>query len=382
MAKAFRKSTLKVNTYHSPDGTVDVTPERLAHWASEFQRMSDAGQVIPMHWDHSNNLEDLQPISMDSFSKQKSRSAKNSVGRLSKFELADDGQSADIEFITLTKDATEKVDANAVYVSPVIFPEWKDGQGNSYTDVITHMDLVNHPVDHSQGPAVPVDDPEYVACALRMGLQSHPYRLSAEDTSEITDDGDDSGPNIPELLELLAKHELILPKDTDESTFFDRLRTALTATAAESDPEPGEGEEEEDMETVEQPQIAMLSLETKQALAYGERAHREKIVARLDQLLEAGKCTPDEHAKQKPLVGAVKLSLNKDGEPETSSVESWIESRESVPKGTFWDGEEKLKRMSSDTTTHSHPGPQNFQGGLSQEEEDAIVARHTANLRA
>jgi hypothetical protein len=177
MAKAFRKSMLKVGTYHSPDGVVEVTPERLRHWSEEFQKMSSAGQVIPMHWDHGNESEDLLPISMDNFQRKATRSARNSVGKLTKFDVAPDGNSANIEFVTLTSDATNKTAANSVYVSPVIFPEWKDGHGNTYTDVITHMDIVDHPVDHSQGPAKPV------MCCIRMGY-GKPYKMSDDEMDD------------------------------------------------------------------------------------------------------------------------------------------------------------------------------------------------------
>ena len=393
MAKAFRKSMLKIGTYHSPDGEVEITPERLQHWSQEFGKLTSAGQVVPMHWDHSDKLEDLQPISMDSFARR-DRSAANSVGRLTKFNVAPDGQSAEIEFVTLTSDATEKTKNNAVYVSPVIFPEWKDGAGNTYTDVITHMDIVDHPVDHSQGPARPVK------CAIRMGY-GKPYKMSEEnmededkkakdeetvDVEDVTEMGMDeempmpeepAGPSIQDVMQALGRLGLVLPSDTDESNFVDRVRTAAIAKAAgEQEPEMEDDDMGQQNPVVQDPQIATMSLQARQALAYGERQHRSSVQSHLDNLLKTGRCTPAEHNQRKSGVAAIKLSLDKSGNPRKSDVESWIESREAVPKGTFWSDEQKLTRMSA----QPHPGPVNFNSQMSNEEEAAIAERHMKKL--
>jgi hypothetical protein len=386
MSKSFRKAALRVGTYHSPDGIVRVTPSRLRHWAEQFNAMTEAGQVIPMHWDHGNDLESLQPIAMDAFERKATRSAANSVGKLTKLRVAPDGQSAELEFITLTPSATEKVEANAVYVSPVIFPEWKDGAGHTYTDVITHMDLVNHPVDHSQGPAKPVPQPALMSC-IRMGMDNKPYKM-----------GDDEKPAAPamnappepmpepespatemsvlgDVIAALAGFGLILPNDTTEENFLDRVRTAAIA-AAGSDPgagamDPNAQPQQQDM-AVTQPQIATMSLEAQRAIAFGERQHKASVQSQLQNLLETGKCTPSEFNAQKQLIGALKLSLTDEGEPVASSVEAWIESRKPVPAGTFWDSEEKLKRLSS--IPANHPGPVKVGGEVTPDQSEINAA--------
>lgn len=94
----------------------------------------------------------------------------------------------------------------------------------------------------------------------------------------------------------------------------------------------------------------------------------------LDALLESGRCTPAEYAAQEQLVGALKLSLNEQGEPSQSSVESWIAAREPVPAGSFWDGEEKLKRMSAEPSKHPSAIKFGANGEPSQEEIDEAVS--------
>lgn len=375
MAKAFKKSTLHVGTYHSPDGEVVVTPARLSHWAGEHQRLTDANQVVPMHWDHSGNPDELKPIAMDAFDR-KDRTAENSVGKLTGFTLAEDGQSADIEFVTLTPSATEKVESNAVYVSPVIFPAWKDGAGNQYSDVITHMDLVDHPVDHSQGPAVPIEKP--IACAIRMGLSPKPFRMSqelpmadADKTADNSTPGDGTQPSVKEVLDSLGEFGLKLPGDTTEANFFDRVRTA--AIAGTDDPSISGADI-----TAADPQIMTMSLQARQALAFGEQQHRKSVMGELDHLLQSGRCTPAEYDDHKQSVGIMKLSLDDKGNPSQGAAEHWIKSRQPVPEGTFWSNDEKLKRMSA--MPAEQPGPTSFGGEMSQADEDAQVERMTARL--
>lgn len=179
MSGVFSKSILKVGTYHSPDGTVVVTPERLKHWERETKRLQSVGYAIPSHFDHANDIDLLEPIAMDVLARKQNRSAKATVGKLDSFRVSADGQSAEIVLHTLTSDATESVGKNAVYVSPVIFPEWKDGAGNHFRDVLTSFDLVDHPVDYSQTSFVPAIKMSQAVCpAIRMG-QSKPYFLGA-----------------------------------------------------------------------------------------------------------------------------------------------------------------------------------------------------------
>lgn len=380
--QAFKKLILSVGEHHSPDGTVVVTTDRLHHWANEFSRMKNAGQVVPAHWDHSSDIEELTPISMDVFDRPrkdmfdaKQRSAAMSVGKLADFKVAADGQSAEIVLETLTDSATEKVNANAVYVSPVIFPEWQDGRGNTYTDCITHMDLVNWPVDSRQGPFQPVEQ-QPIACAIRMGLTPTIYRLSegypmsdedkkddeptvmSEDATELEDDAmmdaeetpsSEGGQKLADVLGALASMNIMLGDDTTSANLLDRLHAAvLTAVAHTSKPEEVMDDEPKLDDPIPQaPQIATMSVESQKALAYASNVHRQTVAKELDSLFKSGRCTPAEYNQQKARIGAIKLSLDKRQQPIKSEVERFIDNRKPVPKGTFWSDEQKTKRMSA-----------------------------------
>lgn len=400
MRGVFQKSILKVGRYHSPDGEIEVTPQRLRHWANQFKRLHNARQVVPMHWDHGSDLENLQPVAMDAFQRRE-RSARNSVGRMRDFRVSPSGDSAEVIFETRDAQATKAVGQNNVYVSPVIFPKWRDGAGNQYRDLITHLDLVNHPVDHSQSDARPVKTSNrmpVVACALRMGLDVKPYRMGAlavdderddmelendgtddlmgdgdqmaDDGGEMADQGDfdmgsdddydflddgidePEGPGVGDLMMALADHGVVLPDDTNDSNFMDRLRTALIAKKG-GEPDVGGLEDQDTFDQpgdtiVADPQMATMSLERQ----YANREYQARLKRQLDSLLKTGRCTPAEFEQRKHEAAAVRLSLNSQGEPKPTKLAEWIKDRRSLPQGAVWSNKEKLRRMSAAPSKH------------------------------
>lgn len=376
MAGTFSKSILKVGTYHSPDGVVEVTPQRLKHWASETKRLQNVGYAIPSHFDHSNELDLLEPIAMDALARRQNRSAEVTVGKLADMRVAPDGQSAEIVLETLTPGATEAVSSNAVYVSPVIFPEWKDGAGNTYRDVITSFDLVDHPVDHSQSSFVPAQRMSQLVRAIRMGVNTKPFRLGPvmdedednkpedEETTSSEDGAVDSGEsseseeapepesqnlddtnsqNLVEVIGALQRMNIVLPPDTSPTNFLDRLHTALLTAAAHQGLDGGDptGDMGEGTPEAASPMIATMSVQARSAMQYAQSQYRDNIAKRLAALLRSGRCKPVEADQQKRVLSAVRLSLGKDGKPHKSEVEKWIDSREAVPKGTFWTQEQR-----------------------------------------
>lgn len=449
MAK-FTKTALKVGTYRSPDGEVNVTTERLRHWQEQFKRMKAANQVVPIDWDHAEEASALQPMSLKDW--RKKRSSQDTVGLLDDFALSSDGKSAIVTLDVRDPKAIQRANENAVYISPVLFPSWADGAGNDYQDVITHVDFVNHPVDHSQSEFTPAE-PGVIACAIRMAL-SKPYRLSettmaektielepyhgfirmgsddpadgfftkngktipitvggedyldddhkaaspskkwkgrgsksrkgrkgkgkkmslvlrmSEDTEPMEADviGEDDTDMVDEVLDLLEENGVVLPEDTTDENLVSTLRVALTAVNGKNieDPDDEPEDEGEPME-VQEPSISTMSLTASKALAYAEQQHQSSVQGRLDALLQTGRCTPAEHRDKKNAVDSVKLSLTKEGKPKPSTLEQWIEARVSVPAGTFWSDEQKIK-MSAVTEPPAH-----LKGELNDDEVNATA---------
>ncbi|WP_146675625.1 hypothetical protein [Pirellula sp. SH-Sr6A] len=399
----FTKAVLKVGEYHSPDQTVVVTPERLQHWKEQVDRLQGAGYAIPMHWDHASNkdMDLLEPIKLDTLRRNKDRSAKNTVGKLVAFDVSQDGRSAEITVEALNKSAKESMEANSVFVSPVIFEQWKDGAGNQYTDTIGSVDLVDYPVDYKQGPFVPVADAR-MSCVIRMSsAPTKICRLSemnmddekkddetkgAEDVTKMSDDSPNDpspeqpttgGTSVADVLASLATLKIILPEDTTTENFLERLRPALSTAIAHGE-QPDKEEEpasslppEEEPTVVTSPNIAAMSARLRAFENTLIEQGRENIKKRFDACLKSGRISPNEHGQMLKRVGVQKMSLDESNKVVAGDVALWLESRESLPAGAVWSPEERITRMG--VTDVDQPGPVDHSRSISAKEEAAAV---------
>lgn len=408
----FTKAVLNVGEYHSPDGTIVVTPERLQHWKTQVNRLQSAGYVIPIHWDHASNkdVDLLEPIKLDTLRRNKDRSAKNTVGKLVAFELGPDGKSAEITVEALNKDAKKSMETNTVFVSPVLFEKWKDGAGNQYTDTIGSVDLVDYPVDYKQGPFVPVVDAR-MSCVIRMSSAPNQiFRLSettmekeyddeketgAEDITKMSDDApaepspeepETGGTSVADVLASLSMLKIILPEDTTTENFLERLRPALATAIAHGEQPDKEPEEpasslppEEEPTVVTNPHIAAMSARLRAFENTLIEQGREAIKKRFEACLKSGRITPDEHNKMLKRVGVQKMSLDESNKLVAGDVALWLESRESLPAGAVWSPDERIKRMG--VADVDHPGPIDHSRTISPKEEAAAVEALTKRSR-
>ncbi len=418
MSETFSKSILKVGTYHSPDGEVVVTPERLKHWETQVNRLRSVGYAIPSHFDHSSEIDLLEPIAMDVLERKQNRSAAATVGRLQSFRVTPDGKAAEIVLSTLTPKAKEVVESNAVFVSPVIFPEWKDGAGNTYSDVITSFDLVDHPVDYTQTSFQP--STAIVRCAIRMsaipmakevkqtvrhrdakarqarfqaavrmGLDDDPATDPSDQTGASSDapPAEDTssteqtqGPDVLDsVLNLLGEYGVALPPDTTDDNLVDNLRVALTALLGSRDAS-GDDSANDDLSSdstsstpVEAtPAIAAMSVQAKAAYAFAESAYKKQLGDRLASAVRSGRCTPAQADSQKRALSVVRLSLNANGTAAKSDLEKWLDWAESVPQGTFWTDEQRT--AAAQRLSVVEPRTEwTSTGGMTQAEVDAAV---------
>lgn len=371
------KTMLRANrTYRSPDGELVVTPARIKHWAESFMAMRRKGLRIPSSWDHSDDPAKDVPVKFAAGDRR--RLPQGTVGYLHSLTPTQDGNAAEVVVEVRRKPDAEMCDQNLAYISPVIRSEWTDGDGQVWKDVWGHVDLVQHPVDHRQTPFSRVDENQSVACALRMGLdegQPKTYHLQAEDADMADNETGDrenqemvenEGNRLKKVIEILAKMDVILSDDTNEENFLEHLEQALLTAAAQNDAETeqmtNEGEELE----VTSPQFAAMSLERRREKAYMDKQHRGSVAKRLSALLEHGRCTPAEYKAKAPALQSVRLSLDDNGNAIPTQLESWIESRESVPKGTFWSAEQRTRLAGLDEVPH----PADIRGQLDDKEAD------------
>lgn len=396
-----------------------MTPERLRHWAGQINRVKAAKYAIPMHWDHATDTELLEPIKLDVLHERKSRSAQNTIGKLVDFQVPPSGDYAEITIETLTERASEAASTNAVAVSPVIFSEWKDGEGNVYTDTIGSIDMVDYPVDNSQGPFIPLQSPtQALSCrTFRMSTSTKAapsvFRMAADtegdanpfesqdamepqsDPVDNTSMGDSApeqsgGTNVSDVLAALSQLGIVLPDDTTTESFLERLRPALlTAIASKQQPE----EPEEQMATslppqdddkpilANQPPIAAMSaLQQRLHRLEQERiaSTRSKLGERLQSLVEAGRCTPFELGEKKRVLQVQKLSLRDDCSVNAGDLEVWIASREALPKGAVWPAGERLQKLGTKPveapTSYDHRGADTPE--MINEAVEALTRRH------
>jgi hypothetical protein len=343
MAKVFRKAVLAVNSYQSGDGEVTVTTDRLKHWERQFRALTQAGYAVPMHFNHAelDDEEMLKPIAMDSFSKRDTRGAQNTEGRMTDFKVAPDGRSAEITVEILTPSAQEKVEANAVYVSPVIYPEFQDGHGRTYADVITSVDLVDYPVDHSQGPFVPAE-PALMGCAIRMGISPKYYqpRVTRMDMVSGVDAGNDTMPPpgdtsggqdvVAQIVAVLGELGVQLPPDTNAMNIVERLRATMGNGGQGAGRMAGESGV-----SVATPEIQTMSLQVRNARAFAQSLYQRELIHQLEHLRDTGRMTDEEFRLQSAKVGAQRLSLDQYGKANEGEIEKWVNSRKPIPEGTF-----------------------------------------------
>ncbi len=358
----FKKGMLEVGrTYKSPDGPLPVTVERLRHWRDTFHRFKSLGLKVPVFFGHQDDPKKAVPVK---------RLPSNAAGKLIDMELSADGKKAEFVIDIPRAEDASKVEHNLVELSPVIFEKWTDGDGTEYKDCITDVDLVVHAVDHRQEDFKPA-----IACSIRMGLDTGKpviYRLADhEDDDDDSDhnsdhDGDEEsgdGADVKLVIEGLAALNIILPDDTDKENFWERAPSAIMTAKAMGD----DGVSTENLEATS-PEFAAFSLSP--LGKFQSKQHQTGVMTRLNLLLQEGRCTPVEHKDQQPHVGKISLSLNASGEHKPTHIEAWIESREAVPAGTFWDAEKRTRMSNLEVVPH----PEGLAGDeVTEEQADEIV---------
>lgn len=359
----FKKGMLEVGrTYKSPDGPLPVTVKRLRHWRDTFHRFKSLDLKVPVFFGHQDDPKKAVPVK---------RLPKDCAGELLDMELSADGRKAEFVIDIPRDEDASKVQHNLVELSPVVFEKWTDGDGTVHEDCITDVDLVVHAVDHRQEDFQPV-----IACSIRMGLDKGKpviYRLAehADDSNTDHDSDDDDSENsdgsdrVKRVIEGMAALNIIVPDDTNIENFFERVESALLTAAAMGD---GVDMGTEGLEA-SSPEFAAFSLASPLG-KFQSKQHQTGVMTRLNLLLQEGRCTPVEHKDQQPHVGKISLSLNAAGEHNPTHIEAWIESREAVPAGTFWDSEKRTRMGNLEVVPH----PEGLAGDeVTEEQADEIV---------
>lgn len=396
MAK-FKKKVLEPGTYHSPDGVLVITKDRIKHWADSFKEMKNARINVPTPWGHQKlgaSYEDREYLE-----------SKFNAGFIEDLNVNDDGELIAVLDIPREEDAN-KVGTIVREVSPQIETKWKDGKGREWDDVITHLALVTKPVVPEQDNFESLPPQGGIRLSLR-------YKLSLEEEEKYMDgkgkekekEVEVGGGEIDsELLDALASVGLHLPEGLSKVDFVPALKAAALTLKAKGGEAPGEEGNEEDLfkdldlsglgdeegkeneeeekeekkgkkaeageENVEdlsgggeekgkgpimeqQPSYTMSTrekaLEARLALFQSklEDADRTRLDNEISLLLSQGKITPVIANELRKDLGKYKLSLNSKDEPQTSILAAKIETFKLMPEGSAWSNDDRVRLRNS-----------------------------------
>src|SRR5262245_17803567 len=151
----FRALCVPLGTHHSPDGTITATPQRVRHWIDHFHRLRQRGVRVPLAWGHS--LLSMPCEDEDAFQLSLSKSNAGYITRM--FEGADGGLWVEGEAPGVSVDPAtgnllhwtrlqdgREVQGSIGELSATIAPQWRDGRGEVWRDLVLHVGLVVLPV--------------------------------------------------------------------------------------------------------------------------------------------------------------------------------------------------------------------------------------------
>lgn len=270
MAK-FKKKVLEEGRYQSPDGMIDITKDRIKHWAASFQKMKAAGLKIPIPWGH-------QSKASPDYDEREFYESKYNGGYLE--DLQADKNGCLIAIVDIPKeDDAQRIGTTVREVSPQVETKWKDGRGKVWDDVITHIALVTHPVvpgqDNfevyedapkpegatrlslkqklSKGDSPMADEVEDLEGAVEEPVKKEKKKDKPKEPETVTEDvfednsGASSGGIDSELLDLLARVGLIIPDGTSEKDFVTALKASAATLTHKMDEEGGGAGDEGDL---------------------------------------------------------------------------------------------------------------------------------------
>lgn len=232
--KQFKKQILTEGIYFTGDGKggrkLEFIPkERIEHWATQHSEMKKAGLDVTAPAMHTSLA---IPESKDD-DKRWSASEEGSKANYGFWEKMEVGETVDEEgnhLKTLNgvldvprEEDADKVGKTVKATSIYAVPEFVDGSGKLWEDVITHVYVGNDTIEAGQKNFIEVSDPSHLAVAMSHRL---PIQMDSSQINAIIndDDGDISNTdNVYTLLEKVAG--VCIPQGTTP----DDLERALVA---------------------------------------------------------------------------------------------------------------------------------------------------------
>jgi hypothetical protein len=167
--------------------------ERIKRWTEQYRIMKERGLNIPVPFGHQK---DATPAHWDDAERAAYLASRYNAGYVRDLRQEPDGSlSAEIECPNLSLDAKSgclidpKTGTAIKEVSIGIMPTFRDGKGNSYTDVIGHVALVPHPAWANQDgfKNLSVQTDQFVCLSLGAGTSWQQVNLSHEKGSQMAE---------------------------------------------------------------------------------------------------------------------------------------------------------------------------------------------------
>lgn len=383
----YAKDALKIGTAFPPDGRggrrrEEFTPERVAHLTGRLNDMLKDGLNIPLCKEHQPRG---GPMTQEQYEKFLAEKIDLIVGHTESGYLHPTSKHMEIEVCTPTPDG-EAALAKTRFVSPQIERDFVDGHGKLWPgESVVHFAITPRPVQHDQQPFRPLTDRknrQEGSAVAAMSLETPPgvLRLSMEDFDVPEEDKipvespKDAPPETPETppsndlppektgadaeggkdahfaecMELLKEHGIVLPDDTTEKNFCERLKTCLVGLQGMLKPAGGNDEENamppENQTGTPQPvnetaaTLMSLQSDNKKLREQLHKGYARDMGKRLDGLKAAGFLSDKRHKEMVAEIDKVQMSL--DGKPNSldARVADLEDARkEAIRRGSFLD---------------------------------------------
>ena len=269
--RRFRKDLISTGTYRHPSGqwTLEVTPERMDRWAAAFGRMRDGGVDVEVVVDHRMDAEAVRGYLV---------------------EMIREGDTLYGVHELIGEEAI-RLASTVKNVSILIEKDFRDGQGRSYGEAITHSSIVQQPLVPGQKGFVPIAASRGGEAAEIL-LLSRPACLDEQTLAEVREMlGGDA--------DVTAETALPLVRE--------RLSTLTQRLEKLSVEKPGLVKQTEELTAqVEQLQAKLAEVDGRSAVdPESLEVLAEGVEARIDGLVDRGRLAPAAAAMARTLlVGA------------------------------------------------------------------------------
>lgn len=260
-ADRFKKDILRVGRWSVNGGVWEVDAQTLQQIVAQFSLAKSRGVTVPVVWDHSE-------------------SARDKIGEV--LSLETDGQILWAAIAASDQDAAKRLSTVNDEVSVEIRENWRDGMGNVYPLMLTHVGVVNLPVVPGQQP--------FVRFSLDEGATAMAQTHNKTIRLQTDDDGESDGMiAVSEVADMLRKAGVPIPSEVKTVSELKVAVAALLGEEKPADSAPADAPPVMDMGAVNQMSLAALRRWAAGAVKQFAIQQKEAFDARLKSLLDSGK---------------------------------------------------------------------------------------------